>query len=141
MFEILSICKGGGYRYCRTNPKHPNANIRGLYPLHRVMMENKIGRLLTSREAVHHIDGDRTNDTIDNLQLLSRSEHARLHSRTVRYIDCVCPICGKRFSLRPNIYRTRVKLKKDRRPCCSRKCGYVSNSITLREATGTQQAS
>jgi hypothetical protein len=84
MFEIVSICKGGHYRYCRTIPKHPKANAKGLYPLHRVLMENKLGRLLTSEEFVHHIDENKTNDSPDNLELMTRSAHAAHHAKESR---------------------------------------------------------
>lgn len=67
LFEILSVCKGGGYRYCRTSPKHPKANSKGLYHLHRVLMENKLGRLLRDDEDVHHKDEDKSNDSIDKI--------------------------------------------------------------------------
>lgn len=36
---------------------------------HRQVMANSIGRPLTSDEQVHHIDGDRSNNDISNLQL------------------------------------------------------------------------
>ena len=45
----------------------------------RALMANKIGRLLTRSEHVHHINGDKMDDRIENLQILSPSEHGRLH--------------------------------------------------------------
>lgn len=42
-------------------------------------MEVAIGRRLVSGECVHHIDGDKTNNEVSNLQLLTLSEHASLH--------------------------------------------------------------
>lgn len=47
---------------------------------HRHVMEEHIGRKLRTDEAVHHIDWDKTNNNIKNLQLMSRSEHARMHA-------------------------------------------------------------
>lgn len=79
MFVIKSICRGGGYRYCRTEPPHPNRNTKGLYPLHRVLMENKLGRLLSYNELVHHKDGNKSNDSIENLDVISRGDHTVLH--------------------------------------------------------------
>lgn len=46
---------------------------------HRVVMEEVLGRTLTSDEIVHHIDGDKTNNSPSNLQILTRAEHARVH--------------------------------------------------------------
>jgi hypothetical protein len=82
MFQIVSICNGGHYRYCRTIPKHPRANAKGLYPLHRVLMENKLGRLLEPHEIVHHLDEDATNDDPNNLGLMTRSTHAAHHAES-----------------------------------------------------------
>lgn len=47
---------------------------------HRIVMERALGRPLTPDETVHHIDGDKLNNHISNLQILSRSEHTRLHN-------------------------------------------------------------
>jgi hypothetical protein len=43
------------------------------------MMEEHIGRLLLSTEIVHHKDGDKTNDTIENLEIMSQSSHINIH--------------------------------------------------------------
>lgn len=48
---------------------------------HVVMIERRIGRRLIKGECVHHIDGDRSNNSIDNLALMTISGHARLHRR------------------------------------------------------------
>ena len=47
--------------------------------VHVVEMEKKIGRKLFANEVVHHIDGNKTNNDLNNLQLMTRSDHARLH--------------------------------------------------------------
>lgn len=120
MFEILSICNGGGYRYCRTNPPHPKRNKMGLYPLHRVLMENKIGRILEKWEVIHHKDEDKTNDDIENLELLSNSYHGKLHHPFIDKVRFICP-CGTEFYLRPNIARRRTKVAKNPL-CCSHSC-------------------
>lgn len=46
---------------------------------HVCAMEERLGRRLLPDEVVHHIDRDRTNNSIDNLALVTRSGHARLH--------------------------------------------------------------
>jgi len=46
---------------------------------HRKIMEKHIERRLRSDEIVHHIDGNRHNNDISNLEILTRAEHARLH--------------------------------------------------------------
>lgn len=46
---------------------------------HREVMEKSLGRPLMSNEHVHHIDGNKSNNEISNLELMSSSEHHRLH--------------------------------------------------------------
>ena len=47
---------------------------------HRVIMENHVGRKLKRFEVVHHKDGNIHNNAINNLELMSISNHSRLHS-------------------------------------------------------------
>jgi hypothetical protein len=46
---------------------------------HTVIMEKYLGRELNKNEIVHHIDGDKTNNKLDNLILCSNSEHRDMH--------------------------------------------------------------
>lgn len=48
--------------------------------VHVVIMEYLIGRKLYPNEVVHHINGIRTDNSIENLELMTRSEHARHHA-------------------------------------------------------------
>lgn len=51
---------------------------------HRKVMEEKIGRKLNKEEVVHHIDGNRTNNSPDNLMLFANdSEHHKYHREAV----------------------------------------------------------
>lgn len=48
--------------------------------LHRILMEKYIGRKLGKDEVVHHRNGIRTDNRIENLEVMSHSEHSHLHS-------------------------------------------------------------
>lgn len=43
-------------------------------------MEKHIGRPLLSTEAVHHIDGNKLNNKIENLMLMTKKEHDAFHT-------------------------------------------------------------
>lgn len=47
---------------------------------HVVVMERRLGRTLGPGEVVHHVDHDKTNNDISNLEVMSVSDHSRLHA-------------------------------------------------------------
>ena len=118
--------KKGDYLYA-LDPDHPNATKNGYVLEHRKVVENSLGRYLKQNEIVHHKDGDKHNNSIDNLEIMTRSEHTRLHMLTGRTkLEFVCPNCGLLFSKEIKNY------KRDTIPKCSRKCnGEYSRKIQL----------
>lgn len=49
--------------------------------VHRLVMAKHLGRKLRGDEIVHHIDGNGLNNDLSNLELMSRSEHSKIHAR------------------------------------------------------------
>lgn len=75
-------------------------------PLHRVVWEYHNGKIPKGYD-IHHIDGDKSNNQIENLQCLTRKEHRRLHVEMDRANGLIatpakkyfiCQKCGKEFS-------------------------------------------
>lgn len=49
--------------------------------VHRVAAECLLGRQLLQGEVVHHIDGNRLNNTPENLLVMNRHDHSSLHAQ------------------------------------------------------------
>lgn len=69
-----------GYILVRS-PKGVKADAKGRIREHRLVIINSIGRDLHDYEVVHHKDGDKHNNKLNNLQLLTKKEHDALHAR------------------------------------------------------------
>lgn len=93
----------------------------------RYLMSISLGRILDKEEHVDHIDEDKANDNIDNLQLLSLKDnivkHMTLKDKFSNDVELVCPVCGITFYRPPR--NVNHKISKGKVITCSRKCGGV----------------
>ena len=63
-------------------PGHPRASKHQHYIyMHIVIAEQTLGRRLNQDEVVHHINGDKSDNRPENLKVMTRSEHIKLHER------------------------------------------------------------
>lgn len=62
--------------YC---PDHPQADRQGFVLEHRLVVENEIGRYLSKDEVIHHKNGNKEDNRIENLEIMSRAEHIDQH--------------------------------------------------------------
>lgn len=67
--------------------------------VHRLVMEQVLGRRLRSDEVVHHISGDKTDNRPENLMVVTQSEHTQMHvtGRWARHYDACIACDSTRF--------------------------------------------
>jgi hypothetical protein len=93
----ISLGKGGTGEPERRMVRTPDGRKIFSY---RYDLEVALGRILSPDEKVHHIDGDPTNNELDNLQVVSQSAHIGLHQPHTGVWKS-CPNCGKNFYAKP----------------------------------------
>lgn len=67
---------GQGYIDIYVGRDHPMANTTGECAEHRLVMSEHLGRPLLPTENVHHVNGVRSDNRLENLELWSRSQPA-----------------------------------------------------------------
>lgn len=94
-----------GYRVIY-KPNHEtsmkSANWEGYVYEHVYLIETSLGRLLRDDEEVHHLDGNKANNRLENLIVLEKSMHLRLHKwiekgcllDTSNKAPKTCKVCG-----------------------------------------------
>lgn len=99
----------------------------------RYLMCVKLGYILDTSLEVDHIDEDKTNDSIDNLQVLTKAANiAKSNSTRVINYSFICCICIKSF----NLTGKQLGQRRDKvNPTCSKICGYKKVSNTLKSKT------
>ena len=135
-YENMYICDKSPYKGCKIygpifHRKEGRNMINIVFPdktrttlsYARFIMSTHLGRKLSRAETVDHINEDRLDDRLDNLQILSREENSRKHvieKQTRKMVDLKCPNCGVIFSRRRGL--SHLCKPGQRYTACSRKC-------------------
>ena len=70
---------------------------------------------------VDHINGDKMDDRIENLQVISGKYNRQKDHKQKEMLILTCPVCGEEF-----LFEKRNLLSRPN-PCCSRKCGGIKS--------------
>ena len=84
------LTKVKGYVYQKAK-HHPNKNSQGYVMQHRLVTESPIGRFLVANEEVHHKNGVKDDNRIENLEIVLKKTH---------FGQVQCPHCQKGFKIK-----------------------------------------
>ena len=76
---------------------------------------------IAERDQVDHINGDKMDDRIENLQVISGTYNRQKDHKHKEMVIRICPVCGTEFLFN----KTDLPFKPN--PCCSRKCGGIKS--------------
>ncbi len=108
-----------GYKMCMV--KYADGTIRGI-TWHRYIYEHKYGRL-PSTTHIHHINGNRSDNRLENLEAKTEAEHCRDHQPPAPTHNYICPWCGNKFERTDRDIRHNQIQQKKAGPFCGRSCG------------------
>lgn len=73
-------------------------------------------------DQVDHINGDKMDDRIENLQVISGKYNAVKDKKFIKeMVELICPVCKERFLF------PKRNLSTHPNPCCSRRCGGIKS--------------
>lgn len=125
-YNVIGVNYVNGYKilHIPDYPKSTSVGDGGWQYEHMVLMEEELGRLLEKGEHVHHLDGNRGNNRKENLVVLSKAHHARIHKwmESIEWVSTYqkaaeCAIC-------------RITLQDQQIRCCSTKCENIMRNST-----------
>jgi len=126
--------KNGDYILVRAPDEYPGTKYRGRYCYeHLLVFWQTHGFLPKNGEIVHHKDGNKHNNSPENLALMKTSEHVSMHKKeqSKNYVELICPGCQKVFVREKR--QTHLVKHGNSATCCSRHCAGVFSNLNKSE--------
>ena len=121
--------KNGPYELVIAPVEYPGKRYRNRYCYeHHLVWWQNTGALPKEHDEIHHKDGNKRNNSFDNLALLRKKDHAAHHvsSRGRGMVKLICPTCKKEFVRRRG---STCLAKRANVTFCSRKCSGSFNHL------------
>lgn len=119
--------RNGPYELVVAPDRYPGKRYRGRYAYqHHVVYWQTYGKTPSDGEVIHHINGNKRDNTPLNLSLISVSAHAKEHAQEksiAASVSAQCGHCGGEFKRTGAVIRWRAKNRKHGKLFCSRSCG------------------
>jgi hypothetical protein len=131
LFQEVRILSGDSRWMVPAPPNYAGKKyIQDLYVYeHRLIMERSIGRLLRGHEVVHHINRDKLDNKLENLRVMSQTEHNIEHRRSAEHVVIVCTLCGVPFKRE----KRQFKIDNKHNFCC------LSHSVSFQQKERRQK--
>lgn len=95
-------------KYHRLSKGKDESGKRIFIDEHRYIVEQYLGRKLEKDEIVHHIDGNKSNNNIENLQIMTKSEHSKLHTKNRKLSEKTKEKLSKKLKHRPMYNKRKI---------------------------------
>lgn len=126
--------KNGPYILTKAPDEYPGKKYRGLYVYeHQLVWWKNTNISVPDGYHIHHKNGDKTDNRFDNLEIIFKSTHAKLHNGQKKAGEklLICHWCEEPFSIPLRNYKFKTK-QGQKYFHCSRSCQVYTQQFMIR---------